>query len=295
MSRQYYYFIAGLPSISLDDNKLVYTPEQFREEAISQLSADDYALIELLHLPEDIQNLLLALYQKKDKTPNPEGLKSQEAWQEYLDYLRQKAENQHLPIPVAFQGLPPFIAQILCPTLIEEELPDLQDLEHKLLSAFYNFTKNHPNEFISAFFELERNIKNILTAINGRNHEIDFAPYLIGEDETVTNLSKSHAEDFGLGKEHPLFDQVSRIWEQNNILDRERGYDNLRHKWIDEQNFFEYFNINRILGYYSKVRIINRWIKADADMGKEVFHDTLNKLENSFEFPEDFNIKIKHS
>ncbi|MCB5269916.1 MAG: hypothetical protein LHW43_07450 [Candidatus Cloacimonetes bacterium] len=47
------------------------------------------------------------------------------------------------------------------------------------------------------------------------------------------------------------------------------------------------------MGYYSKLRIIHRWLRADADLGKEVFHDTLNKLENSFEFPEDFNIKIK--
>jgi hypothetical protein len=293
MSRQYYYFIASLPNVSIDDSKLVFAPENFREQAKAQLSAEDYALIELIHLPDDISNLLLVLYKKTDKEPNSEGLKSPEYWQEYLEYLHHKMDTPRLETPPEFAVLPAFIGEIVSSALSEEELPDVFDLEHALLRGFFSFTKDHSNEFVSKFFELERNIKNILTAINGRNHELDFARYLIGEDETVTNLSKSHAADFGLGKDHPLFDSVFRIWEQNNILYRERGYDVLRNKWIDEQNFFEYFNINRILGYYVKIRIINRWQKADAILGKEVFHDTLNKLENSFEFPEDFNIRIK--
>ncbi|HRX76566.1 MAG TPA: DUF2764 family protein, partial [Candidatus Cloacimonadota bacterium] len=33
MANQYYYFIAGLPSISLDDTKLVYPVSQFRDDA----------------------------------------------------------------------------------------------------------------------------------------------------------------------------------------------------------------------------------------------------------------------
>lgn len=293
MARQYYYFIAGLPNISMDDSKLAITPELFRQEAIQQLSKQDYELLKLLHLPYEIPNLLLVLYKNSDKQPSPEGLNSPEYWVEYLDFLRHKADSPHLDTPPEYAFLPSFIAEIILEALTEEELPASFALEHQLLSRFFDFVAEFPNKFIVQWFELQRNIKNILSAINGRNHELAFAPYLIGEDETVTNLKKSHAADFSLGKDHPVFDEIMRIWEQNNILYRERGYDLLRNKWIDEQNFFEYFNIDRILGYYSKLRIINRWLIADAELGKEVFHDTLNKLGNSFEFPEDFNIRIK--
>lgn len=293
MARQYYYFIAGLPTISLDDSKLAITPELFRVEAVEQLSKGDYDLLKLLHLPDEISNLLLELYKIYDKHPNPEGLNSPEYWKEYLDFLRHKADSPDLQTPKDYAYLPDFVAEIILDALIEEELPPSFALEHQLLTRFFDFIKDHPNKFIVHWFELQRNLKNILSAINGRHHERDFAPYLIGDDDTVTNLKKSHAADFNLGKDHPFFDEVMRIWEQNNILNRERGYDMLRNKWIDDQNFFEYFNIDRILGYYSKLRIINRWLVADAELGKEVFHDTLNKLENSFEFPQDFNIRIK--
>ncbi|MCB5262785.1 MAG: DUF2764 domain-containing protein [Candidatus Cloacimonetes bacterium] len=293
MARQYYYFIAGLPTISMDDSKLAITPETFRQDALGQLSEEDYKLLKLLHLPDEISNLLLRLYKNSDKQPNPEGLNSPEYWEEYLDFLRHKADNHSLDTPQEYAYLPTFIAELILAAFTEEELPPSSALEHQLLSHFFDFVCTHPNKFIVQWFELQRNIKNILSAINGRHHELDFAPYLIGEDETVTNLKKSHAADFSLGKDHPFFDQIMRIWEQNNILYRERGYDLLRNKWIDQQNFFEYFNIDRILGYYSKLRIIHRWLIADAELGKEVFHDTLNKLENSFEFPDDFNIRIK--
>jgi len=292
MARQYYYFIAGLPSVSMEDSKLAFTPEQFREQASEQLSDKDHDLLVQMHILPDLVNLVDALY-KTERDPDPEGLHDHEFWADYFVFLKQKVENKDLEVPSEFMGLPLFISEVLSPILLEEDLPDKATTEHKLLSAFFDFAKEHPNKFYSEFFELERNIKNILAAINGRNHDTQYAQYLIGQDDTVTNLAKSHAADFGLGKEHPLFDQLLRIWEQNNILYRERSYDVLRNKWIDEQNFFEYFNMDRILGYYTKLRIINRWQKADAELGKEIFHDTLNKLENSFTFPEDFNIRIK--
>ena len=292
MAKQYYYFIAGLPGVSMEDSKLMMDPQQFRDQAIEQLTPGDYQLLTSMHLLSDMSNLLDQLY-KNERYHDPDGLYPTQHWQDFLSYLRQKAENATLKTPEQFEIHPHFLEKTLLPIIAEEDLPKKVDSEHQLLSAFFDFSKDHSNKFFREYFELERNIKNILAAINGRHHKVDFAKYLIGNDDTVTNLAKSHAADFGLGKDHPLFDQLVRIWEQNDILYRERAYDVLRNKWIDEQNFFEYFNVDRILGYYTKIRIVGRWQKADAALGKEVFHDTLNKLENSFTFPEDFNIRIK--
>lgn len=291
MAKQYYYFVAGLPNISLDDSKIAIDPVQFRSYAKEQLSRKDYSLLELLHLPADIQNLLYTLY-KQPKHDN-EGIHDHEYWQSYIDHLRERLDNSSALCPDEYSGLPPFLSPVLMEILAMEELPDINGVNSRLLTLLFDFTKKHKNAYVSAWFELERYIKNILTAINGRNHKVPYVEYLIGDDEVTSQLALSHAADFGLGKEFPIFDNIMRIWEQNDILYRERGYDVYKGKWIDEQNFFQYFSIDRILGYYSRLRIIDRWIKADAELGRQVFQDTLKNLENSFSFPEDFNIKIK--
>jgi hypothetical protein len=105
MAMQYYYFIAGLPGISLDDTKLSYTPEQFRRDAAAQLSEKDFALLMLLHLPEDMQNLLGYLY-KDDRDPDPEGIYAREFWEEFRLYLLARVENRDLDVAPQFSDYP---------------------------------------------------------------------------------------------------------------------------------------------------------------------------------------------
>lgn len=291
MAAHYYYFIAGLPSISLDDSKLSLGPRDFRVEAEKHLKNEDFALIRLLHLEEDILGFLKVLYQEP-WAESYEGLIPREFWQEYIDFLSKEEPEISPGNEKLFKKLPAFIEKAARAILEPEEPPAKAVIEHQLLLGFYQYTAKIPNDFIQKWFELNRQIRNILAAINARQHQLDYSAYLIGEDHLCEQLQISHATDFGLGKESPVFDAIYRIWEQNNILYRERGYDHFKAKWIDDRNFFEYFNIDRILGYYTKLRLIHRWIKADESRGKEVFTNTLDKLGKSFSFPEDFNIKI---
>lgn len=60
----YYYLVAGLPSVSLDDGKLSYTVENFKSELYPSLSDKDKKLIDLFYLKFDNINLLKLL---KDK------------------------------------------------------------------------------------------------------------------------------------------------------------------------------------------------------------------------------------
>ena len=46
----YYYLVAGLPSVSLDDGKLSYTVENFKSELYPSLSDKDKKLIDLFYL-----------------------------------------------------------------------------------------------------------------------------------------------------------------------------------------------------------------------------------------------------
>ena len=53
---KYYYLIAGLPNIALDDSKLAYSVGDFREEVEPMLSAGDKKLVDLFYLKYDNAN-----------------------------------------------------------------------------------------------------------------------------------------------------------------------------------------------------------------------------------------------
>ena len=61
---KYYYLVAGLPELTLEDSKLSYTVADFKTELYPALSEDDKKLIDLFYLKFDNANVLKLL---KDK------------------------------------------------------------------------------------------------------------------------------------------------------------------------------------------------------------------------------------
>ena len=65
MSSKYYYLVAGLPELSLEDSKLSYTVADFKTEIYDGLSASDRKLIDLFYLKFDNANVLKLLKDKE--------------------------------------------------------------------------------------------------------------------------------------------------------------------------------------------------------------------------------------
>lgn len=290
MLNQYYYFVAGLPALSIDDSKLGISVADFMTEAKNQLTARDFQLLLLLGLPQDADDLLRLIY-KNENERRPIGECSRVFWQRYANEAKARAADPASPMSKDFGAYPEFWHKAILEIFIAEEIPPFLDTQHKLLEAVYAYCEDHQDGFLSRWFAYNRDLQNILTAINGRQHGIPFAKYLVGKGEVAEKLASSHAADFNLGKDSELFESVLRIWEQNNILYRERGYDIIRWKWIDSYNFFNFFNVDRVLGYYAQLRILDRWVGLDPTLGTEIFQDTMDALGSSFSFPEQFNVK----
>ena len=53
MGSKYYYLVAGLPELTLEDSKLSYTVADFKTEIYGGLSASDQKLIDLFYLKFD--------------------------------------------------------------------------------------------------------------------------------------------------------------------------------------------------------------------------------------------------
>ena len=69
---KYYYLVAGLPELTLEDSKLSYTVADFRTELYPALSEDDKRLIDLFYLQFDNANVL-KLLKDKDAAIDPRG------------------------------------------------------------------------------------------------------------------------------------------------------------------------------------------------------------------------------
>ena len=72
LKRNYYYLVAGLPDILLDQKKIPFTLIELKQELQYHLHPKDYQLVEYLFLPFDNANFLNILL-KKDAAFNPLG------------------------------------------------------------------------------------------------------------------------------------------------------------------------------------------------------------------------------
>ena len=96
---KYYYLVAGLPELTLEDSKLSYTVADFKSELYSALSEEDRMLIDLFYLQFDNANVL-KLLKDKDAAIDPRGNYSAEELAEYISLLKEGGEVEWLDILV---------------------------------------------------------------------------------------------------------------------------------------------------------------------------------------------------
>ena len=99
MSSKYYYLVAGLPELSLEDSKLSYTVADFKTEIYPGLSASDQKLIDLFYLKFDNANVL-KLLKDKEAEIDKRGNYSAAELTEYISMLREGGEISPKEFPV---------------------------------------------------------------------------------------------------------------------------------------------------------------------------------------------------
>jgi hypothetical protein len=273
-SRNYYYLVAGLPDIVLEQSKLSVTLAEFREELKNHLHPEDYKLAETLFLEADNRNVLNMLLKNIQEFDNT----GKYSFDELEDEIK---EPEILPA-----YLKQFITQFKSGQALEADM----SWEDQLTMLFYDHTSKVENKFLRSWFEFERDLKNILAGLSARRHKIPVDNFLIGSNTVSNAIRKSNARDFGLNAEFPFVEKLIQINENPNLLEREKSIDQLRWNYIDDINTFNYFTIEVILGFVIKLSIVERWLRLDKKTGEEMFRRLLKDLENSYEFPKEFNV-----
>ncbi len=272
-SRNYYYLVAGLPDIIIEQSKIALTLAEFKQELSNHLHPDDFELVEMIFLQADNSNVLNFLLKivadfnlsgRYNFDEIEEGIKEPEIFPEYLTA---------------------FITHFKSGNPIDPEM----SWENQLTTLYYDYVLKTKNHFLREWYLFELNLKNTMIALNGRRLKIRFDNQLIGNNIVVESIRKSNARDLGLANEFPLVEKLSQISEFSNLLEREKAIDLLRWNYLDELNTFNYFTIEMILGYVIKLGIVERWMKLDKKTGEQMFKQFLSDLEKSYEFPKEFN------
>lgn len=274
----YYYLVAGLPDISLEDGKLSYTVDSFKSEIYPDLSDKDKNIIDLFYLKFDNDNLL-HLLKDKEYVVKRTGTFSADELLSLIDTIKD-GDIPDRKYPSYFSK---FISEYLA--LAPEDAYRASDM---LTSDYYSYAMRTKNSFVSAWFEFNLNLNNIQSAISARKYKIDVASTIVGGTDVCEMLRTSNARDFGLGDTLPYLENIQRISEIDDLLEREKKVDQLKWNWMEDESFFNYFTVERLFVFLLQLEMIERWISLDKDKGNELFRALIQGLKNDVQIPEEF-------
>ena len=276
----YYCLVTGLPELSLEDGKLSYTVANFKTEIYPLLSKTDKKLVDLYYLKFDNHNLLSLL---KDREVVVDASLGNYSADELLGVIASFFKEKK----VSDKKFPTYFYEF---TELYLNTPDEErvDFEDKLYGFYYDYAIKCGNKFVSTWFELNLNVNNILAALTARKYKMEISKVPVGNNLIADALRTSNARDFGLADELEYFDQLVRINDTVDLVEREKKIDMLKWFWLEENTFFNYFSIEKIFVFLMKLEMIERWVSLDKEKGNELFRKLIDQLKNEVQIPQEF-------
>lgn len=134
--------------------------------------------------------------------------------------------------------------------------------ETKVGPDFYAETASSKNAFIRRYFDFDARLRNMKAEFLGKRLNREVESYLIEMPES----------DFEEGK------QIKAVFETTDFVLREQQLDQLRWDKATEIAIMDYFNMNAILAYLVKAKIVQRWVELDKQKGAEMFRTLIKEM-----------------
>lgn len=143
-------------------------------------------------------------------------------------------------------------------------------VDENLTEDFYRQALASRNRFVRDYFRFDLNV---------RNAKVRYLNEALGRDpkKDVIVLTEDDSRD--------KFEEVSKldaVLHGKDILERERGIDDLMWDKIDEMTTYDYFDIEAILGFLAKLHIVERWYILDEKTGREMFRKLVDEVRGTF-------------
>lgn len=274
MSKNYYCLVAGLRDYALDGDSKGFDARVLMEEIDEQLSQADRRVLATYRLFYDVCNLL--------------ALRGgREAFSTLGNYSREELEQMLLQPELLPKELAEVIGLYADMEHGEVDADDVRlgrvdtskSFENNLLAAYYRFAARSKSRFMRRWCEADRNLRNISAAVTARAAGRVVADVLVGGGEIVAQLSRSSAADFGLKGEVSYIDNLmGALSEGENLVEKEHRIDLIRWNMAEELATFDYFNIDFLLSYVTRLCLVHRWAMLDATVGKEMFRKLVASL-----------------
>ena len=139
-----------------------------------------------------------------------------------------------------------------------------------LTADFYARARSSRCPFIREWFGFDLNVRN--TKVRYLNGALGRDP---GQDVIVLD------ED-GTREEFEEEARLDAILHGKDILERERGIDDLMWEKIDEMTTYDYFDLEAVLGFLAKLHIVERWYILDEKTGREMFRKLVDEVRGTF-------------
>ena len=158
----------------------------------------------------------------------------------------------------------------------------LKGFSDKDLNAdFYAAALKHRNRFLREYFRFDLNLRNAkvryLNAQLGREPDQDL---MTGEDPEAEDVDIDGFRFTGGEFEEAL--KVDNILADQDLVSREKGLDDVLWDKIDSLATFHYFDIEAVLAYIAKLRIVTRWLNLDEEVGRDVFRRLLKDVRGTY-------------
>lgn len=149
--------------------------------------------------------------------------------------------------------------------------------DEKLDAGFYSAALLHKDKFIREYFLFDLNVRNAkvryLNRALGRPADKDILAFDEDTDPQVLEAAASEFEEAAA---------LETVLAQTDILSRERGIDDLMWDKISDLTIFNYFDIDAILGFITKLNIVARWYRLDEQTGREMFKRLVDEVRGTF-------------
>ena len=138
--------------------------------------------------------------------------------------------------------------------------------EQNFNAGFYSSMLKHPDRFLREYFRFDLNLRNAkVRYLNGRLG--------IAADKGIFLEDELEFEEA---------DALDKVLATEDLLEREKGLDALVWDKISDINTFDYFDVDAILGFIAKLKIVDRWLQLDESSGREMFRRLVDEVHGTF-------------
>lgn len=140
----------------------------------------------------------------------------------------------------------------------------------KLNAGFYRACLGSGSRFLREYFLFDLFL---------RNTKVEYLNASLGRPKGKDVLLLEELEDY----EFEQKEEIVEILSGTDIIGREKGLDMAIWEHVEEVTTMDVFDMDAILGFIARLKIIDRWDKLDPETGAELFRRLIKEIRATYD------------